>query len=417
MDAFSSGPTDLPSLNAELPVNDAKDANEAPQPPISPDTAPSSAIAEASDPAKISDQEPAAPVESSAGAEKSPEVVGTQPMPSDITYQDVIDLTMDDDDDGVQIVSTPNQYQSSKAIKLESDDETPLPLNQQAPAAASIEHDQQNSNGIDLDHAAADGIEQMQMLQEYLMNQQGMTANGRGSTAPHPLGHAEEPIAVDSDDEHSQATDAFRKLKRSYDAKKRAGRASTYDDIDFMKRANAEDERLQLRAGRKAYREAENQEALFIPEGPVTPPVEDTDREDWDHLKNDPGKSNKKNAVSTFGLDDDDDGDLDSAGELRPRRGQHRRRGAKSKAPARRKVAKDGVRKTRGTGTGRGGSRGRGVGKGRGNRRGINLVDTDALFRHNIIDQATANRDQGNLPGFTSKEQEECTSRTDCINT
>ena len=345
----------------------------------------------------------------------------------------IIDLTLDDDDDDVLTIEARKDGALEPAIKQEPGIQTAhITTNQHQPsqsdteasptaAPPSPETAQQqdatiNASPNEEDQVVTsqvfeaernDPVDQMRMLQEFMKNQAQARQNGEQDY--ESLLSDEGGIdALDSDDEDARAATAFKNLKRRYEAKKKKGGNELEDDIEYRKAWNAEDERRRLRQSKQAYQYAEDvqdENSMFLPEKPVNQPDGD-DAAGQDEVEEFqlPESQRIMLAKDVFDIE------VTSEDEPEPQVRQQKQpaRGRKSRGTNKVKTGRGRVTKsTRGkTNTA---SRGRGSGRGgkKTGRRGLDMIDTNQFFRHNIIEAATANRGQAEQPGFVSKNRKD----------
>ena len=306
--------------------------------------------------------------------------------PVDMPVQEVIDLTMSDDDNDPELV-IPITKSNVPIVKKE-----PGKQDNHATTLSSFNQD-------DGDHASRPDLGSVvpHLGTEENMPQEDMlriALANFNNPCPHdgPDGELDMP-EFDSDAEDIRLTEDFQSLKKRYLTKKQKNELTDEDEIDYSRACNAEEERKQLRTNKCAYQYKDAQDhSMFIPEeDPApSPPVIDLSDESGNDLPL--SGPTQRQLLRKFVLNDNE-----SKSGAGSRGGKSRGRGRPRKAAAgHEKVARDGIRRprtTRGRGGGRGGRRGN-----RGNR-DTDLIDPDSLFLlNNIIQDATANLDKGDQP-------------------
>ena len=387
--AFTSDPLDLPpgpenesSLDTELP---AEDANEAVEPPSTPE------------PAKSPEAEQRSAVQE----------VPTQNLPAKSSPSpDVIDLTMDEDDD-VQVVPGPSQQQTPVSIKIEPQEESlvvdPRPDNVRAldatPDADAVHNSIETTDDINPE-------KWQQAIHLYMANAAKQSLARSDHAQPESDVDAED--LVESEEENSRAVANFEKLKKQYRAKKEAGNASFEDGIAFNKAQKTENARLQLRRSKKRYDEEQfiEEHAMFFPnnQSSNSPDLGALEPPSRFGLGSTPG--HKGGAAESLSGNESILESIEQPRRRAPRGRGPVRRGKKPDI-SRAKASKDKVTKRRGnTGTRRGSTRGRG-GAARKTNAGRDLFEMSSLLPYDVQEQARLNREQPAQPEFSSKTKAE----------
>ena len=320
--------------------------------------------------------------------------------------QDVIDLTMSDDEDQEAVVIVPRF--SAPVVKKEPEEN-----NDQDVIRSDFQGSDQNQAtgaGIEsvLPHQAFDeGMNQAEMLQiaEFNFNHANPQADRdieAGASTVHPQ-YTSDIQEFDSEGENSRLTKDFQSLKRAYNNKKRNNKLTEEDEIDYSRACNAEEERKQLRSNRFAYqfRDAQEQSMFFPEEEPTpSPPTVDISDDPGDEIT--PATRSKRQRLHDFLVNDDESRTGARPTEVKPRgRGRPRK-----EAAGHEKVARDGVKKPRTTRGAGGGRRSQGGSKRKGHKM---LNDPNELLRTNtIFEDARANlnkRDQPSLGTVKDKRK------------
>lgn len=178
------------------------------------------------------------------------------------------------------------------------------------------------------------------------------------------------------------------------------------DEIEYHKALNAEDERTQLRRSKQAYQYTEtphdNEDSMFIPDDATALQPDGDDSFNEDDL-NEFVLPDSQQILFSDNLFETEDWEADSGERSRKRKPR-----SKSNTSSRGAARTTGQGRVAKSARGRiAGPRGRGRGRGGrgGNDRGLEMIDTNQFFTHNIIETATANRAEAAQPGFTSKNK------------
>ena len=200
--------------------------------------------------------------------------VETEPV--DVHAQEVIDLTMSDDDEDQEAVVTVTKLRAP-LVKKEPGEDNNHDITQSNRLQGSQDH--ATSTGIEstVPHQGTDEVmNQEEMLQIAMFNfnnassQDGCDGEG-GARTEHHQGTSDLP-EFDSEGEDTRLTMEFHNIKKSYQTKKRNNQLTDEDEIDYSRACHAEEERKQLRSNRFAYQFRDAQEqSMFFPEEEPTP--------------------------------------------------------------------------------------------------------------------------------------------------
>ena len=312
--------------------------------------------------------------------------------------QEVIDLTVSDDEDQEPVVVI--QKSSAPVVKKEPQEHS----NQDVIPSTFQRSDEDYATGTDVGaagpHQSTDeGMDPAEMLQIAMFNFNKASSqedrNGEAGASIEYQHDASDIHEFDSEGEDTRLTKNFQSLKRAYQHKKRNNKLTEEDEIDYSRACNAEEERKQLRSNRSAYQYRDAQDnSMFIPEEEPTPSPPVAELSDHSDDEFNATAPSKEQVLQEFLL-----GNREAQNKAGSKAGKAKGRGRPRKEVAgHEKVARDGVarpRTTRGKGVERGN-------KGAGRRKtGHTLTDLDSLFlANNIIEDATANLDKGDQPAL-----------------
>ncbi|KPI36069.1 DNA repair protein RAD5 [Cyphellophora attinorum] len=237
--------------------------------------------------------------------------------------------------------------------------------------------------------------EMEQLLAEFTRNTEAMPANPQ----PDDLADIGDHMELDSDAEDARKKEEFKKAKRTYERRKKAGKLDMPARIAFLQAEAAEKARLNARKGKQAYREEEH--SMFVSEHEDSP---SDDEHGFEMLDDDILEMGPTRSVAESNLESghmqiapaDENGaanDIDEGAQGMPaKRGRGRPRVSTHKA----KATAPPTASVRGKGRG-GRPRGsRTTARGRGGRKQPDrslFQGVDSLLPYDLLGQATKNRE------------------------
>jgi hypothetical protein len=391
---------------------------------ISDDREPLQSVEAQPEPAQASPHSsPKPPTEPSSERNVSQIEQSDPPAKSSSTSSDVIEISDDEGDGGDTAGAGPSTSVPPTQRTIVKKEPLPEPEIMETPQG-SIEHESprerlpslpiaESIEGIDF-HAAEEHMpptvedhdmvpgeddemndaEMEQLLAEFTRNTEAMPTNPQ----PDDLADVGDHMELDSEAEDARKKEEFRKAKRTYERRRKAGKLEFHDEIAFRQAKAVENARLNARKGKQAYREEEH--SMFVSEHEDTPSDDEHGFEmsDDDILEMGPTRSvAESNIESSHVQASHDDGEgadeTDEGARNAPaKRGRRGRGGSTQKAKTTAPLDSS-VR-----GKGRGGRpRGsRGSGRARGGRKQPNrslFQGVDSLLPYDLLGQATKNRE------------------------
>jgi SNF2-related domain len=208
--------------------------------------------------------------------------------------------------------------------------------------------------------------------------------------------HQSAPIDLGTDAEDDASAARFKFDKRNYERKKKRSLNTLEDDIVFSKARNAEEHRLKLKSSKRAYKDAEDDESLFIAETSI--PADLPEGEDSETpIAPKRRKLGRTNRIPESVLQDASQLGF-AALEAEDRKRASKKRGLKGPAAKKEsKGSKARISKSKDRSTD-------GVPKAKRGRpcKGPEMTNIETLFNNDIVSAAQANIGKAAQPGFTS---------------